>query len=410
MSKKSSRKQAGFTLLELMVALTTGIIVVAAAYGLAGASSRQFQLQQRISTTQSSVRMALDQMQRDIERAGYLGPSNSAAGVMPSCEPPVINVQAIQFQDEAYNGALGATAAFNDVDADAIALTGSYATPDQFLVAGLGADGTGLSIQIQTTWQAARRNFVSAAGTDFDADAVAAVFVPGRVLALRSTTGNMFLREIAGAVVEGTPAAGGSITVRLTQALPIGSPCLGGLAGGAVASVLSRIQYAVEPMGAGSLASLGTNAGANAAAMGTDGVALVRREIAFDGAAIVGAAAVGGPAAPLERVVLEYLAEVNYDFMIELPGTPPRIQRAPAANAANALTHITAGAATPQLVRSVIVTLSGRTAERDPRFPEGAAARNAENDPLSRFGFGDGLPGASRVRTVRAEISLPNVR
>src|ERR1700712_5920127 len=78
---RSSR--AGFTLVELMIALIAGAFAVSAVYYLNGVSSRAFAEQMRVSETQMSLRSAMEQLRRDFSRAGYLGTPNSA--LVPDC-------------------------------------------------------------------------------------------------------------------------------------------------------------------------------------------------------------------------------------------------------------------------------------------------------------------------------------
>src|SRR5262249_47348048 len=76
----------GFSLLELMIALAIGGIAITSIYAIGTASTRTFQQQQQVANLQTSVRMAMNQLKRDISRAGYLGTPN-ANGVGQSCIP-----------------------------------------------------------------------------------------------------------------------------------------------------------------------------------------------------------------------------------------------------------------------------------------------------------------------------------
>ena len=65
------RRQAGFSLVELMVALLLGSIVVVAAVSLFTTNQRTFQLQQGVSDVQQQGRFVLDYMAQDLRRMGY---------------------------------------------------------------------------------------------------------------------------------------------------------------------------------------------------------------------------------------------------------------------------------------------------------------------------------------------------
>ena len=91
------RRQAGFTLLEMMAALVAGLIAIGSIYTLSSASSKHFHEQQRISQTQMSLRMAMSRLTSDIARAGFGGTPNSAAelnlGMLACNQAPVNRAQ-----------------------------------------------------------------------------------------------------------------------------------------------------------------------------------------------------------------------------------------------------------------------------------------------------------------------------
>lgn len=66
-------RQAGFSLMELMIALTIGFIVVAGVGYLYLGSRQTFKAQDNLSAIQENSRFALDTMSRDIRMAGFLG-------------------------------------------------------------------------------------------------------------------------------------------------------------------------------------------------------------------------------------------------------------------------------------------------------------------------------------------------
>ena len=74
---KSSRQKTtfGFTLLELMVAITVGLIVLAALAGLFKAGMNSAMLLTQRAETQQNMRAAIDLMVKDISMAGAGLPS-----------------------------------------------------------------------------------------------------------------------------------------------------------------------------------------------------------------------------------------------------------------------------------------------------------------------------------------------
>lgn len=387
-TKRRAMRQAGFSLLELMVALTAGAIVIGAVYFVGGASARQFQEQQRIANLQTSVRLGMDQIVRDIERAGYLASGNSRRDQV--CIPPPTFIQAIEFEDDADTGKIPAAAA-NGASADRLTLVGSYSSPDQFFATGL--DAAGDTVFLQTTWQAFRRNF----GVPIDTsagNAFSATFAPGRLLHIRTHAGNNFYVTITG-----SSAAAGSID--FTPTLTVGGQCVGGLMDGATVSVLTKIQYRAEDLAGFSSTALAASAGA--ANLGGTPSFLIRQEMSFANPAVA--------VQNSERVVLEYLADFNLSFILDqqpIATLPPNLTPLGGALANAALQNVNLSvAATPERVRSVLVSLSARTAEQDPNFPAIARAAGA---PLTRYQLNPALTGAARVRTLQTEVFTRNIR
>ena len=69
-------RQRGFTLMELMIALTIGFIGVAAASYLYLGNRQTFRMQSSMSAIQENSRFALDTMSENIRMAGYMGCGN----------------------------------------------------------------------------------------------------------------------------------------------------------------------------------------------------------------------------------------------------------------------------------------------------------------------------------------------
>src|SRR5262245_4294750 len=70
------RSPRGFTLIELMVAITAGLFVAIAAFALARQGSRFFQQEARIANAQFSATLGFDRLRADIARAGFLSSPN----------------------------------------------------------------------------------------------------------------------------------------------------------------------------------------------------------------------------------------------------------------------------------------------------------------------------------------------
>ncbi len=387
------RGRAGFTLVEMMVALVIGALVVAAVFSIGGASARHFQEQQRVGVTQRSVRMAMSRLQHDIQRAGYMSvPSNLSPNVvMCPTVPTLRNVPAIWMvnDDASGNTALDAVnRATNGVSADRVRLIGNYGTSDQYLVDSISSAGNVLFMQ--EDWLGFRRSFMvsTASGTVTDSQRFLDTFRSGRMLHIETNYGRHAFVRVQSATIDGT---GTNATITITPSIPPGAGptgCYSGLGRGTIISPLSEVQYSIQP------ALAGSNLDARAADVVGPNTQLVREELDMTSGAVLS-----------RRVVLEYAVDFNVDAFINTTvatGLPPNLQAVTGAAAQNAIQ------ATPWQVRSISVALAARTPEQDPRFPWYTAGRPA-GSPLNRFLVFNGRAGAARVRQMTTEIQTPNL-
>lgn len=81
--KSSASRVAGFGLVELMVAMTLGLLVVGAAFAIFQSNQRTFQANEGLNRIQEGARVAYEMMSNDIRAAGGSACSNLA---MPAVE------------------------------------------------------------------------------------------------------------------------------------------------------------------------------------------------------------------------------------------------------------------------------------------------------------------------------------
>lgn len=379
-SHSPQRATAGFSLVELMVALLAGTLVVSSVYIVGAGSARYFQHQNRLSHTQMALRTGMEILRKDIARAGFMGSPNSRLENM--CAAPAQHIQAVEFINNADLASIP-NAAANSVRADRIRLVGNYASSDSYLAASIVG---GSAIRLQRNWQGFRRSFVNPTNGRLNRFEFRQVFQTGRMIHLETLQGYHFFSTITGTVP-------GFSQINISPPLPIGTDCLD-IASGATITPLSRIEYLIGDLG-GDLNDAGSNVVKGQATQ------LIRREISFGAAAT--------PVRNSERVVLEYPIDFDLRFVLDAAaaGAQPILVRAQDAPAAIALANInTTPVATPQNVRSVRISISTRTQEQDPRFAflppiAGTAPRSFQFDPTR--------PGAARVRTMSSEVFLPNL-
>jgi len=392
------RRREGFTLLEIMFALVAGLIAISVVYTLNNGTTRILAEQNRVATTQTALRLAMEQIRADIERAGFLGsPNNMGETICGNSFP----VQAVRFTNSQYVGNVP-NAAQHLVDADGLQLMGNYVTSGAYLVGTL-ASSTGGSVALQTTWQSFRRDFTRPSANpgeiEIDSNAFARAFPAGRMLHIETNDHHHIYTYVSGRT-EGAAGASPSAQLAINPAITPGGVCVVGLAGGATVAPLNRIEYAIlNPTDATNteLAALvrlraGEDATQRAQIEGIPSV-LVRRELNE----------AGTPIANRTRIVLEFAVEFDLRFDLDTtsgPDTPPTI-----------LPDQANYGATPQRVRAIRVRLSARTPDTEPNL---AWVARAAGDPLTRYyarsinATPTRLP-SSRVRTLTSTIFVPNV-
>lgn len=392
MTVRSTR--AGFTLVELMIATIAGAFAVTGVYYLNGISSRMFGEQMRVSETQMSLRGALEQVRRDIARAGYLATPNSkvlagCAGTAGSTDVSATDVRSIAITRGGSEDAVKTlleTPSINKTRADSLILTGNFATADAYLAN--PNTSTSAMVYFQLDSESFRRSFFTpnADNTDatFDQARFNTVFRAGRMVRVENE-GRMFFRVIASTTTSTSSAA-----VTLTDALP---PCFVSTRWTAVSPIM-RVRYALEDGKSDDLKRLT----AQTAALGSTRPILVRREIAVDGTALADTA----------RVVLDYAVEFAVDPIVWDATKDEFIYALAATERDDANLN-------PQTIASVLLTLSSRSQDADPKLPSLGRASLGDDktlsSPLMTFQVVPALTGAvmnARVRTARAEILLQN--
>lgn len=79
---QSGKSDAGFTILELLIAIAIGLTVLGATYGVFTLHSKTFGNQEQIAEMQQNLRAAMDFMTREIRMAGYDPTGSSNAGIV----------------------------------------------------------------------------------------------------------------------------------------------------------------------------------------------------------------------------------------------------------------------------------------------------------------------------------------
>jgi prepilin-type N-terminal cleavage/methylation domain-containing protein len=397
-----ARTRHGFTLLELMVALTVGGIAITSIYAVGAASTRAFHQQQQIATLQSSLRIALGQLKRDFARAGYLGTPNVGAGMVCTnpgapLHDPVGNgaLAAIARYDEDFcansaNGCSnihGTTAATETANrtagftADSVVLMGNYETAYEYPITKVSAGNAGVSISPDS--HAYRTDFTrwhAGLVTDHDQTAFQEVFTRRRLIRIRTPRDLYHFALVTAAVA---PTVNSDPEIQFAPALPAG--CASEASSENSIAPISAIRYFVRN-------ELNPPA-ANADTFGPM-AQLVRADM--DPAAKQTTMLAGTPP---PRVVLDYVVAFRVRFVMNGATPPGAID--------NFVVGVPGATVTtnPERVRAVRIDLAARTPEQDERFPYNLNTCSA----MRCFQVFDRRPGASRVRAVHAEVFIPNV-
>jgi prepilin-type N-terminal cleavage/methylation domain-containing protein len=386
------RAVQGFTIVELMISLTIGGIAISSLYAVGAASTRHFKEQQRISTTQSSLRSAMNQIKRDFARAGFLATPNASLGA-EACGPALgapINNPATTLgagRLAAISGYQQAVALPTELDrdnlntrlavVDDVILMGNYATSGEYM--GIVVGPTNLSVTVPTTSQSFTRDFTNwyAAGGQAAGDcsnaALANAFPVGRLVRIRSLANTNAFAQVSQA-----PTCSTTQPIATIAFQPAISNC--NATGGWVAPVTTLRYRAVNAV----LTETSRSA--------INRVAVLRRSevdpsnknnLLMNGATPVD-----------DRAVLDYVVRFTVNFIMRT-NTPNTISTVPGT--------VTAVQTNPEFVRGAIIEIAARTAEHEPDMD--VSANTARLPPFRVFT----TQGAARTRSLRSEIFIPNV-
>jgi prepilin-type N-terminal cleavage/methylation domain-containing protein len=427
-SDAAARRRSGFTLLELMVSLGIGGLAITSIYAISAASTVTFQQQQQVATSQTALRMAMNQVKRDIARAGYLAtPSASAPG--QSCGPigAPIDDNAVggsgrlaafsRFQNNVITTGAGNPTGIdptghnraNGFTADDIVLMANYETSAEYPGVTL-IDATDISVDQH--WHSFRRDFTdwfNNATPAYNGVAFKEAFRVGRLIRIQTTKRQRHFATITALTEPNDVLPSVHTPVVITFAPAIPNPCLSDVTNGWVSPV-SAIHYFAR-----------NASGADAERFNTiDPIAQLIREEVLPSDKVAPLLAPDGT--PNSRAVLDYLVEFNLYFLSTTgpgPGPPGGTAVLDVATAAadnnnnnnQAGTSETAVNTNPERIRSVTIDLAVRSPQADPKLPWTQAGCGPPGPILKCFevALPDVQPGAARVRRMRAEVFVPNV-
>lgn len=402
----------GFTLLELMISLTVGGIAITSIYSIGATATRTFHQQQQIASTQTALRNAVNQVKRDIARAGYLFTpiANSPAGyVQQACAPvsapldaPLVSGSLAAISR--YTDDLAATVANNNTGIDPTGLNAQNGfTNDELVMFGnyeTTAEYAGVTLLNSTTiaidqnWQSFQRDFTDWPNGNtgvLDMNRFNEAFAVGRMIRIQTSLRRRHYATIVRVIAPANVAGTDDVRVVFSPSVPIG--CDAEVNGGWVAPV-SALRYFVRDAPAAENPRIAANGPM---------AQLIRSEVDPNDKATP----LATNAATGTRAVLDYVVAFNLAFTMNTataPGQPDSYvpgSRATSAAIVNA---------NPERVRAVAIELAVRSPEQDPTLPwvQANCAGVRCFQVFSSTGTG-AVQGSARVRREHAEVFLPNV-
>jgi len=396
--RAARRVEGGFTLVELMVALSGGLFLSMVVFALARDTTRFYQREGRIASATLAGIIGFERLKADIERAGYLSTPNVAAdplsGVPAGSLPTGLqNLAAVRITPDTPsltgNAAFALNASAGQALApDQIVLSGSYSATDEFAVSE-ASDGQTITLQPNSP-PMARLGYLGTTDSAVQTALLQNVFgaAAGQILRYKNVkTGRFYLGQIA------SVAGGTRPTITLSTPLPITatSAGIGGVAGygtGDSVNVVNIVRYRVMDLQHDSLGTAWTALfTASQGATGEDArTELVRDQLN----------STGGVVANSTEIVAEYAVGLEFAVFGQLAiGNPTLALSVPTDS-----TFATYTGTRPQGIRAVRMRLSVRSREGD----------RAAKISGGLFRFRIGTSEWARVRNFQADIALPNQR
>ncbi len=147
--KRAAR--GGFTLVEMLVALSAGLLITISVIALSRDATRTFHEEMRVSTAEMSLRLAAERLRSDLQRASFMstpniwidrtvvrpqGPTSQFGTHYPQAiYPGLFNLSGIELEHEASStGAVQTySQTYNGLRPDAIRITGNMTTADEYV-------------------------------------------------------------------------------------------------------------------------------------------------------------------------------------------------------------------------------------------------------------------------------------
>lgn len=402
------RARAGYTLVELMVAMTAGIFITIVVFAVSRDSSRLYQQETRLANATLAGVSGFERLASDLSRAGHLCTPNIEADPRVCNKPDAtfpgglqhLRAIAINSTGVSASGTEVATAGFTP---QSIIITGAINVPEELHTRTVTPGANGAYIVSINLGTAAAYRVGLYKGNTSNVTAATRLFIPnevGKIIRLRRNGWEQY------GVVQGVQGDGDKVELILATSPPFvvrtnddSVQCgLRDLSGQMDLSIIDQVRYDIRSMtGNANYSELFKASGVAGSTSGLPYEAgraeLVRVELAPSGNEIAGT----------QEIVSEYAVDLQFDAWRATSAINSAIVNQPASGLVDTF-------ASTQLLRSIHarVSVRSREADRDHDVAGGGGAtnRNIFRMPLS---MPDGTTTYARVRTFQSDIPLRNL-
>ncbi len=400
-------RRSGFTLVELMVALTGGLFVSMVVFMLARDASRFYKSETRTADATLAGMVGFARLRNDIARAAFMASPNVRRDPTVCGDPvgdatwpsELKRMAGLRIGSSPVNTTLKA----NGLAPDSIMLAGSFSSVEEFPIWGVTDSGSRYVVALQPRIGPLARMGYLASKTQ--TEMLTQIFGVGRALRIIDRSGKAQYGTITGIVAGAQPQILLSHNPTLRLRTSASSICGIRANETGYVNVVNFVKYEVKSLkGNADYAPLFSDAGATP--WDSDRTELVRSELNTSGQEI----------ANTEEVVAEYAVDLKFGLTVVsgtiLNHTDPTLTTLAPGNAnilqyAGDTTGITSPLFGPERIRAVRVRLSVRSREAD--RSANITAGGTIGPGLYRIGLGaNGSAPFARVRTLQADVSLPN--
>lgn len=404
--RSARARQHGFTLVELMVAMTGGLFLSIVVFALSRDATRFYQSETRVASATLAGVNGFERLFSDISRAGHLTTPNVDSDPRVCNRPDdnwpalIRQLRAVRIETDTSATTDGTEIETAGIQPMSITLAGALDVTEELTTTHVGPDGAGAFFVVvrEDSAAAARMGIVpGAANANNNLAILQAAFAPGgtgRAVRITQLDG----MEQYGVVRDVVNAPSLRIRLQAAPGLVFRSAAAGalqcgfrGFNTGATINVVNFVRYQLRSMSKDAAYKSLFDA-VKDAPFESGRVELVREELTPDGVA-----AIPGTT----ELVAEYAVDLRFSLLrANLPTDPALVAATPA--------DIDGTYGSTQLLRSIRARLSVRSREAD-RYGPVADAPAGDLYRIALAGGGTGNTPYARVRTFQADIPLRNL-